>query len=114
MRKKLIAVLLTGFLTLTLGRGSFSAAAQSIATNSSQPEKTKTANADKLDINTATKEQLEALPGIGETYSWKIIDGRPYRTKRDLVTRKIISATTYEKVKDQIIAHRPAKNSTKQ
>ena len=63
------------------------------------------AASEKLDINSATKEQLQALPGIGEALSQKIIDNRPYRTKRDLVTKKIIPQSTYEKIKDQIIAH---------
>ena len=64
---------------------------------------------DKIDINTATADQLKAIPGIGDAYSKRIIDGRPYTAKNQLVSRGILPQGVYDKIKDQIIANKPAK-----
>ena len=67
---------------------------------------TSTAPAKKapLDLNSASEDELKALPGIGDAYAKKIVDARPYKRKDELVKKKVVPQTTYDKIKDQIIA----------
>jgi len=61
----------------------------------------------KIDINTATKDELMAFKGIGDKYSDKIIAGRPYARKDQLVSKDILPEATYKKIEAQIIATQP-------
>jgi DNA uptake protein ComE-like DNA-binding protein len=65
-----------------------------------------------LDLNTASLDELKALPGMGTAYAQRIIDGRPYTAKNQLVQRGILPAGTYDGIKDRIVAHRPKPAAT--
>jgi competence protein ComEA len=69
-----------------------------------KPATAAAAATDKIDINTATADQLKGIPGIGDAYSKRIVDGRPYTAKNQLVSRGILPQGVYDKVKDQIVA----------
>jgi competence protein ComEA len=62
------------------------------------------ANAELIDLNSATKEQLMTLPGISDAYADKIIAGRPYKTKTELKSKKVIPAATYTKISSHVVA----------
>ena len=102
MTKKLLTRILVAVFALSLISGM--AVAQGAKKPAAKTTTAAAADADLLDINSATKEQLDALPGIGAAYSQKIIDGRPYAKKTDLVRKKVVPQATYNKIKDKIIA----------
>lgn len=58
-----------------------------------------------LDLNTASEADLKTIPGIGDAYAKKIVAGRPYKAKDELWEKKIIPKATYQKIRDQVIAH---------
>ena len=100
-----------GLLALTLTLPSLAQTAAAPAT----PKKPQTiaekiaANKEKMDINTAAPAQLKSLPGMGDAYVARIIAGRPYTAKNQLVQRGILPADAYAAISDLIVAHRPKK-----
>ena len=99
--KNVMVRILSAALALVLFSGL--AIAQSSKPSATKPAASASAS-DLMDINSASKDQLASLPGIGDVYSQKIIDGRPYAKKTDLVQKKILPQATYNKIASKIIA----------
>ena len=104
MRHFTLASLLATALTLGLMTATPSIAQTAQPAAKSESKMAPAPKAELLDINSASSDQLDALPGIGKAYSAKIIAGRPYKGKDELVQKSIVPQATYDKIKDRIIA----------
>src|SRR5215472_166813 len=87
----------------------FSAPSLSLAQTAGATTSPKAAKSARVDINTASKSELKALSGIDDATAQKIIDGRPYAKKNQLVAKKIVSQTTYDTIKSEIVAKKSKK-----
>ena len=81
--------------------------------NSAEKRTTPEGHGQAVDLNTASKKDLAALPGVGPHFAQSIIDARPFTSREDLLRKKIVPQATYDKIKDMVNAEGPKKQSEK-
>ncbi len=101
---RLLAVLLAVLFLATGAAAQTTKDAPKGAAKAADSKKADAAKHELVDINSASAEELQAIPGIGDAYSKKIIENRPYKRKDDLVKKKVVPQATYDKIKDHVIA----------
>ena len=104
MKRKILVALLALIVSISLNAGSGLAQGKDTGKKATPPAASTTQKTELMDINSASKQELMTLPGIGDAYSQKIIDNRPYRAKNELVQKNVIPQATYDKISGQIIA----------